>query len=517
MSSKLLVYSTGKIVEAYTWRHGTLGDKQVFDAEHNGFAEFGQYLAARSKLPVHFLVDCIEEDFRLDTIPHLFGRSRNALIKRKLGQAFRTEIYRHTALQGRLPEGRRDDRLLLSALTNSETIKPWIDVVTASRMALAGIYSVPLLAQAIIAKLGLGKIPHLLLISRQDLTGLRQSYFQEGYLKLSRLVFASGDNARALAETIGSESNKIQSYLNNQRLLPRDQPLQIRLLFGTEECRDLAGGCVSTSVHRFSTHQLPDAAAALKLPPAAGRDMIALYLHFLARYPIPNHYANPGETRFWRLDRTALAMKATGIVLLTSGALSAGFDISQGRSLAAATDRTHAQARLLEAETSAMRNSFPLLPVDPDILKETAELATALAVNPDTPEALMTAIGHALELSPGVRLQRFKWMVSDSPSRDIAAPTSVQPAAAGVAATGGSYQIALLEGEIAPFTSYREALASVEHLIERLKGVPGLQITPLTLPIETGSQAQLKGSLSETSRPAAAKFSLKLVSGAARP
>jgi len=200
MSSKLLAYHSGKQTEVYTWRSGALSARHVFNADAEGIAEFATHLEKHAELPLYFVVDIIEEDFRLETIPHIQSRSRAALINRKLGQVFRNEAYRHTALQGRDTEGRRDDRLLLSALTNSASIKPWIDTILKYRIALAGIYSVPLLSQAIIEKLGLGKIPHLLLVTRQGEGGLRQSYFQNGYLKLSRLVSLAGNNPDELID-----------------------------------------------------------------------------------------------------------------------------------------------------------------------------------------------------------------------------------------------------------------------------------------------------------------------------
>lgn len=514
MFSKLLAYYTGKQTEVHTWQRGILSAKHVFNADGKGLAEFAAHLKAHRKLPLYFLADIIEEDFRLETIPHLLGRSRAALVNRKLEQVFRNETYRHTELQGRGTEGRRDDRLLLSALTNSEAITPWIDAILECKMALAGIYSVPVLSQAIIRKLGLGKAPHLLLITRQNDGGLRQSYFQNGHLKLSRLVFIAGNGSNTLIDAVNEESTKIQQYLNNQRLLPRDQQLEICLLFSAHECSFLLSGCDSTSAHLFLPHELQDAATTLKLDFGPSTDIVSLYLQFLARHGVENHYAGTRETRFWRLNRTALAMKSGSLALLTFGALSAAYNIADGLSLATQTDQTYMQAARLEAETRTMQSTFPLLPAAPEILKGTVELAESLTAHPRTPETLMNSVSHALDELPQIRLQRYKWTLSANPNLDIGNKTAVpQPAADGTAPKASSeiFELALLEGEIVPFTNYRDALAVVERLTTRLKATPGLQVTPLALPIETDPQAQLKGSLNEGPQPPAAKFSLKLV------
>lgn len=512
MHNKLLAYHSGKHTEVYTWRRGALSAIHVFNADAEGIAEFAAHLSEHAKLPIYFLVDIIEEDFRLETIPHILGRSRAALINRKLEQAFRNEPYRHTALQERDKEGRRDDHLLLSALTNSEALSPWINTILECKMALAGLYSVPLLSQEIIRKLGLDKAPHLLLVTRQSDGGLRQSYFQNGYLKLSRLVSLAGNDSTALIAAVNEESAKIQQHLNNQRLLPRDQQLEIHLLFHESECHLLLDGCNNTPTHQFFSLVLQHTAAALKLDAGAAADAKSLYLQFLARYSVGNQYAGTRESRYWRLKRVALAMKSSGIALVVFGILSAAVHISDGLNLSVQTDQILSQALRLEAEVQVMQNAFPSLPATPDILKGSVELAESLTAHPRTPETLMATIGRALDELPQVRLQRFKWILSSNPNQDIGAKSvAPTPPDAVPSEEGKKLELALLEGKIAPFTNYRNALAAVERLTAILNATPGLQATPLALPIETDPQAQLKGNLNEGAQPPAADFSLKLI------
>jgi hypothetical protein len=295
-------------------------------------------------------------------------------------------------------------------------------------------------------------------------------------------------------------------------LLPRDQPLEIRLLFKEDECDSLINGCDSTPTHHFLPQELRNTAAALRLDSSAAADAKSLYLQFLARHRVGNHYAGTRETRYWRLTRAAQAMKSSGIILAAFGILSVAVHIADGLNLAAQTEQTRSQAERLEAEAHAMRSAFPSLPAAPDILKGTVELAETLTARPRTPETLLAVISRALGELPEVRLQRFKWVLSANPDQDIGAKSSV-PATnqAAPGKDGEKFEIALLEGEIAPFTNYREALAAVERLTTRLNTTPGLQAIPLTLPIDTGSQAQLKGSLNEGAQPPAANFSLKLI------
>lgn len=504
MFSKLLAYHTGAHTEVYTWRGGALSNRQLFNADAEGVAGFAAYLKKHAGPSLYFLVDIVEEDFRLDTIPHLRGRSRAALINRKLGQLFRNEIHQHSALQGRVTEGRRDDRLLLSALTNSGPLKPWINAALECKTPLAGIYSVPLLSQEIILELGLGELPHLLLLTRQNSAGLRQSYFQNGQLKFSRLVLIDGSGTDSLIRAIKEESAKTQLYLNNQRLLPRDQRLEIHLFCRDDECGALLDGCANAPLRQFVLHELRNAAAVLKLryPPTA--DVAALFLQFLARHNAKNHYASTGETRYWRLNRVAFVMKSSGIALVTLGVLSAAYHIVSAQNFAMQADQTRIQAERLDAQTQAIRRALPPLPAEPDVLKGTVELARHLTAHPRTPEILMTPISRALDELPQIRLHRFQWAISANPGKGD------QTAAAPGSTGNPLFEEALLEGEVSPFIDYRDALAVVEQLAAKLKNIPGLQVTPVTLPIETSSQSQLRGRLTEDAQPHVANFSLKL-------
>lgn len=516
MFSKLLAYHTGTHTEVYTWRSGTLSAKNVFNADADGFAKFAAYLRKHGGSPLYFLVDIVEENFRLDTIPHVLGQSRATLIDRKLEQMFRNEPHRYAEIQGRTAEGRRDDQLLLSALTNNESITPWINVVLECRILLVGIYSVPLLSQEVIPKLGLADLPHLLLLTRQNSAGLRQSYFQNGRLKFSRLVFVDGNDTDSLIQAINEESTKAQQYLSNQRLLPQDQSLEIHFLCRDNECRTLLDGGFSTALrYQCVLHELSDVAAALKLRYLPTTDVATLLLQFLAHHRVKNQYASTFETNSWRLNQIKFSITSASIALFILGALTAAYNIASVPNLAVQANQSRNEAALLEAQTQAIHKSLPAdklqsLPADPIVLKETVELARHLIAHPRTPEPLMAYISHALEEQPQIRLNRFQWTISDTPpEKGAATPGTDNP----------TFEETLLEGEVGPFIDDRDAQSAVDQLISKLKNIPGMQVTPIVQPIQptlTTPQSPLKGRLSTDPQPQPqllphlSNFSLKL-------
>lgn len=515
MIAKLLAYHNGKSTAVSTWRGHTLSEREVFPADPDGIARFAAHLGRHPRMPLYFLVDVIEEDFRLDHVPHLLGHSRTALVNRKLSQVFRSEIYRHYEFQGRDSEGRRDDRLLLSALTNEEGLKPWFDAALEQKASIVGLYSVPLLSQPLVAKLDLDDEPNLLLVTRQESGSLRQSYFQDGQLKFSRLTYAATADLSGLAAMVNEESAKIQQYLNNTRLLPRDVPLHIHLLGTPDELGVLAGQCDGSPLRRFELRDLADTAAALELPRAPDHPPTeALFLQFLARRHIPDQYAGPRETRYWRLDRTALAMKSSGIALVAFGALSAALNVANGLNHLSLAKKTEQQAIQIEARVQAIRTAFPTLPAPPDALKQTVELANYLSSHAWTPEPLMVQVSQAMGGLPNIKLQHFQWALTTDPNLNLPrqGEASPQPTEETPPPASGNelYEVALVEGEINPFFNYRQALEQVKALATRLQADSSLKAVPVAMPIETDPKAQLKGNVDEEGKPVSATFALRL-------
>ena len=142
MKNKILLFLSAEHFFAHTWSHGTLSAAQYFSADAGGRAQFSALLQSNHS-PVYLLVDLIEEDFRYETVPHLRGSDRTALLQRKFDQYYRSTPFRKALLQIRQQEGRRDDEMLFTALTNPALIQPWLEILHKNCAPLAGIYSVP--------------------------------------------------------------------------------------------------------------------------------------------------------------------------------------------------------------------------------------------------------------------------------------------------------------------------------------------------------------------------------------
>lgn len=520
MFAKKILYLSDSGLNAWHWRGGKLSQEGEFHAEADVLENFAGYLAKSPNTPIHLLVDVIEEDFRNETIPHILGKDRQALIQRKLNQLFRTTTYRHAVTQGRESEGRRDDKLLLTGLTNEELLKPWVERIARSKLPLAGIYSLPLLSQILVKKLEL-TAPHQLLITRQA-GGLRQSYFQEGQLKFSRLTLLGSEDTEAIQAAVTRETSRTQQYLNSLRLLPRDQTLDI-FLCGARHLLQVHPETLNAPLLRYHLIDLNDAVGkiGLKIPLDQQITNELLYLHLLGRFSPPQHYAIPEQLRHNRLRQVRTAILGATAATIAAVAYVAAMNFEEAFDAYNQSEKLARETRELQVQYLAIKNTFPPTPVTPEDMKSAVELVEAAFRQDVTPEALMTLLSRALENSPSITVNQIKWQVADTP--DEAAPSPL-PSAAIPPAQGSSgsaapamtlglkkpYQIVVLDGEITPFTDYRSALDSLDSFLAALKKNPALQVTPLSMPVNLGSLSSLKGSAGKKEHDEAA-FSVKLV------
>ena len=70
------------------WMHGEHGliETTVFADDDAGLRQFDAYLADVPQTPSAMLIDVIEEEFSLDSIPKLGWRDRRALLQRRCQQ-----------------------------------------------------------------------------------------------------------------------------------------------------------------------------------------------------------------------------------------------------------------------------------------------------------------------------------------------------------------------------------------------------------------------------------------------
>ncbi|BAN34416.1 hypothetical protein SCD_n00569 [Sulfuricella denitrificans skB26] len=517
---KQLFYLTNDQLTTYQGEKGNYSAGLSFPNDETGWEAFSRHLAGSQNTPTYLLADLIEEDFQLDSLPHVLGRSRRALIQRRLGQLYRDTPYRQAVQQGREEFGRKDDQMLFSALTNVELLKPWLNALMKQKVPLTGIYSPALLSTTLIKKLDLVS-DNLLLVTHQA-SGLRQSFFQGSALKFSRLTTLPDHNPDTVADTTARETANTQQFLASARLLPRGKTLDAVILTHGESLQMLQSACHDTPAlaHRFL--DLTDAATQLGLKnPGSVTLCDPLFLSLLGATPA-SHYAQTEQTRYYSLWQARLVLYILSAGVVTGALLSAGANGLEALQHYRQSQQIAIETSLAQSQYQTIIRSLPHTAASPQDMKAAVNIEQMISRNAPAPTQLLGTVSRALDILPQIRIDQLHWRVStEAETTDNPADPQQHQPVPGVAEPAPSSvligipkkpnQILLIEGEVVSLRQdYRTALESVRLFAAEL-GKNKLLRTEITRPpLDIKPSVKLTGNAGVEETDTKTRFIMKL-------
>lgn len=517
---KQLFYLTNHELNAYSWNGKNALLEDIFENDENGWQRFAEYIATRKNLPVEILVDLIEEDFQRDTIPHTVGKGRRALIERKLTQFYRDTPFRHATPQGREKNGRKDDRILFSALTNAELPKPWLNALLVHAVPVIGVYSLALLSQRLFNKLKFGQGP-LLLITHQS-SGLRQSYFHDGHLHFSRLTPLLDQAPELLAESLIAESAKTRQFLASTRVLARGTPIQLVVIADVHNLatiKEYADHAADPDAN-YRLLEIDEVSRQLKLGNSGyAEDCDELLLSLLGTARAATHYPLREQNRFYQLWQARIGLYVLSALFALAALAWAGIDLMTIFEQRRETARLELEAIEAESKYQAIVKNMPSTEVTPHNMKSVVNIERMMVQNVALPDALMSDVSRALDALPQIVIKQLQWQIVDPAT--LLAPldpnlpppavdTGPQPIILGLPEKPA--EILLINGEIQPFDGdYRAALESVRMFVATLQKNPQLKATVTLQPIDTSPNVKLENKAGDTSTDMTASFAIKLV------
>jgi hypothetical protein len=487
-----------------------------FPAGDAGCASFARYLQAAPAVPTHVLIDVVEEEYRQDTIPHIQGRDRRAVLQRKYARLFRGTPYCLSLRQGREPEGRRDDRVLLTALTKPDVLTPWLNELTAHETPVVGVYSLPILSAALLPRLQ-AKAANVLLISVQRASGLRQTFFRDGHLKISRLAQMPRLGAVSYAQHVLAELAKLRRYLNSLALVSRDSPLAIYVLSHGDMLNELESQCRNSESEHYFLVDTAELSARLEIettPDSPYADPLFAQLALLAR-PREN-YAQRSETRYFRLYRARLGLVAAGLLLLVGSAGWSALRFVDAVGLRHQALDAAQKSDYYRARFDMARRDLPPTVVDPPAIETAVASVGALTARKASPAPWLELVSHELNAEPTISVEKIEWLDSTDPKREIQAHPDRSPPATGVPDPRYlRYEIGVLHARFKPFDGdYRGAIARIDGLVERLRAHPEVYaVEVVDYPLDLRSAGSVVGSASPLAAIPEAAFALRVVRG----
>lgn len=492
MTRRLVMLLNARQVSVLDWRPGSMHWLGDFSTTQAGLTEFQRLLTRHTGQPVRIVLDSVDEDYRVEVLPHVGGAAREEMLARKLKQVFRNTAFAGAWRQLRENEGRRDDRYLLAALTDSDWLKPWLAVIDNARAPLEGITLLSIACQSLLKSLHIREA-HALLAYRLG-TGLRLSYYKDGLLRFSRLL--AGETPTQGPGWAADEISKTQLYLMGQRILPREARLQVLLL---DASGSLASALAPLNADPAFNARMLDPqmlARALRTPDAflSSAPEIAP-LAAIAGEPLLLNLAPPALTRRYTEYRWRRGIHLTALAMGVAGIIFTGIQWLRTLDMEDKTRQMQSEEQQIETRYRHAKRALPSSPVSAEQLRETITLARQLEKARATPTPTLAFLSRILDGQPGITLKLIRW----------------QDAALATPALAGVRQLEM-EAELNPFDgNYRRVMMRIETLMAQMRNQPGVMDVVLARsPVNTASSAALSGNTRSGNTPQPALFALNV-------
>lgn len=399
---------------AFRWRGGSVHREGAFAAsppDAAALAAFADYLAAHAKSVFTLLVNVAAEGFQLETIPPLRGADRDAVIDRKLAQRFPATPYAAARSLGRTPGRRRDETLLLAALTAPAALEPWLGALRQARAAVSGLQSLPFVGETLLRTLKCADERCLLLTLHGH--SLRQSYFERGRLSFSRLSPFADPGGDGRAQAFAGEAEKLRQYLLGQRQLPTAAPLPAVIVADRQALPAIVAGSMGSDAFAFRclSHDECRRQLGLKTPPA-GSDDDALFAQLVATARPAALFAAAPLGRPYRLRQWRQRLYGLGAATLLGCIPYAGLQLDSARRLAGEAAALAGQVQEARQRYDEIAGSGPPAPLAPATLRQVMARQAELQTGDGSPEPLYRDLSAALAGSPAIAVEAIDWQAA---------------------------------------------------------------------------------------------------------
>ncbi len=491
---KHLLYFTAAGHYVYAWSGGKLELQTRFPGDDNGVTGFREYLAGRRGALFYAMADLAGEDFHEEQIPYLRGSDREQVVQRRLAQRYRDTRLAAALTLGTVRGERRNEHLLLTSFTNTQQLAPWLDALTEAGVKLAGVYSVPLLAPALAARLGV-KGGRAFVVSANS-AGLRQCFVDEGRLRFARLERTVDMVPDAFAQFVRTETGRLAQYLATLRVLPRDgPPVRAMVIAPPGQRAAFERALVSDARLSFVTLDAAEAARMVGLksaPATAGAEQF--YLHLVAKRAPREQFARREDRRSYYLWQMQRGLVAAGAFAFAACALVAAANWWDFSGMLGETRQLQAETQSTTQEYQRITSAFPVTQTTTDNLRAAVTEFGNIASRTAAPREVLVYVSQVLNDFPQIELDSLLWRLERPSERGAAKP----PAGAAPAAAAGEFaQVLELSGRVGAMrrSEYRAITAELQRFASALRADPAVRVVRTQLPFDITSEGTLSGDI----------------------
>ncbi len=532
---KRLFYYTGNRLTVLHWKGRTLLGSVAFESTESGFDRFRHYLKQTINIPGKLLVDVLEEDFRNETIPHVGRSDRKSVVSRLIDRYYRaSKDYYYSEVVGRVTSGRKDDIVLISAITNPHMIKRWLDILEEYQTPLSGIWTLPLVSKKLLKTIK-ATSGVVLLVSQQVSNNVRQSLFRNGKFITSRQSIVNVDQGDSsdIGKRTAKEVKRTIDFLRAQGSIDSDEVINVHLIGSDEELASLPqffkiNDQLEHQLTEITIHAVADIQKKLGLKGITTKfsekfsDNIFAWL-CLSQHMTASHY---GKFQFFNRYYNILAARvlyAASILVVLTAALFVQANISN--------TMEHEKAIVLLAQEEQSYKDlyankfkgFEGAVESAEVMNSVVELAQKIKINSATSPLdfllVLSAIISQQDLGT-VYIDKIEWRAYAPLSAHVSA---VRLARASVNEVNFTDSLpikhrAIVTGRITqPEHNYRQSIAQMQAIIHALQSSDRVERAEvLTMPVDFRSASQFSSGLGREvaqgkNRSALGIFSLEII------
>jgi hypothetical protein len=521
MARHFLYLTNSRLVSLVT-RRGSIVARREFAVSGAGAAQFERHLATLATVPTHLFTDLAEEDFRLDTIPHVGSRDRDAVLARKLSQIFRNTPFRYAHLQGREAEGRRDDRVIYTAITNAEVMRPWLDAIERLKVPLAGIHSTSVFSATVLEELDL-IFPHTLLVTFTPGDAMRQSYFRDREIKFSRLTPIDLQEGQTLGSMVAEETTRTWQYLDSLRHFTPEDRLEVCVLVHANDRPSVQASLRDFAQIQYRLLDMGNVARKLGLkPPPLGSSAEEVLVHLYLLRPSANHFASPEQRRHFTLRRARLALVQASVAFLAAGLAWGGYDVWRVTQAGDQEQRVNRDLAAVNREYDEITRAMPSFGVGGSTMRDAVSFYNGAIRTFPRLDDFVRPISQLLAARPNVKLEQLAWLASDDPKAtpvmqsmpgkdapvksmgrtDPAAPPPAPVNENNPPFAAGRYEIGLIDALVrVPRNDFRGAVETVDKLAQDVSAIRGFTAEVVESPVDLNPKQGLLGKFDEKAGP----------------
>lgn len=495
------------------WLHQSSAVERTieFPANDTGIHEFRAYLERNADRGVTVLVDVIEEEFSVDSIPVVGGRDRRALMLRRLQRKFPRTPYRTSRFLRKDTMHPDAHTVVHSGVSNHELLDPWLDVMLEHSVSITGIHSVPLVATDILARIGKESGARLLISQHQEVR-LRQVFLRDRSVQSARLSQSPQVDDADYPEFVVSETLRSRRYLERTRLLDSLETLNVTVIAEPELAERIGRQAAGNDSLAFEFVSTMDAARAtgLRARPEPGHHE-ALFVSQCARKRPANSYATSGETRYhtMRRFRQAAIVASMSTAFLFSGI--SGLYLSDAWNLGSRASSIEKQVLRLSETLRRENERYEPIRADSHEMKVTVDTGDFILANRVPAPWVMQQLGLVMGDFRDVRISRLSWTAeSASDGNQPVQRRNAKPLPVPIPKT-----ISVTASVMASLEDYdgdlRAAFERIDALVAELRRATAFSdVSATAYPVDARPQVALSGEIAKGHTGKPAEFRLQM-------